>query len=70
MIDGCVEASRIGRRPKGDVFCIDVLLRYSRPEALTVAIEKARAGRMVFVRREDAAAVLAALSNEEAEDER
>lgn len=70
MIDGCVEASRIGRRPKGDVFCIDVLLRYSRPEALTVAIEKARAGRMVFVRREDAAAVLAALAKETTEDER
>lgn len=56
-----IPATRIGRRPKGAVFAVDVFLQYSKPLRLDKAIEKARAGKMVFVRREDAAAVLAAL---------
>lgn len=56
-----VEAARIGRRPNGDVFCADIFMQYSKPTPVAAAIEKALAGKTVFVRREDAAAVLAAL---------
>ncbi len=51
------EASRIGRRPDGSLFCQDVILSYSQPVTVPAAIEKARAGKTVFVRREDALAV-------------
>lgn len=56
------EASRIGRRPDGSLFCQDVILSYSKPVAVPAAIERARAGKTVFVRREDAPAVLDALA--------
>lgn len=58
------EASRIGRRPSGVVYCENVLLQYSRPEPVEGAIEKALTGSMVFVRREDAPVVLAALAEQ------
>lgn len=61
MVSGWTPAARIGRRPSNELFCVDVLLRYSRPTSLDAAIEKVRQGSMVFVRREDAPAVLAAV---------
>jgi len=61
-------AMRIGRRPGNVVFCEPVMLRYSRPEAPAAAAEKAIGGRTVFVRREDADAVLAAIAEAECAD--
>lgn len=57
-----VEAARIGRRPGGVVYCEAVFLQYSKPEQVNAAIEKALAGGTVFVRREDAQAVVEALN--------
>jgi hypothetical protein len=65
MTGAWIEASRIGRRPKGGIYCEAVLLRYSKPEPIDIAIDKAIAGRTVFMRRTDAAAVLAALEASE-----
>lgn len=61
-----VEAARIGRRPNGEVFCADIFMQYSKPTPVAAAIEKALAGKTVFVRREDAATVLAALHEQKA----
>lgn len=57
-----IPAARIGRRPKGEIYCIDVFLMYTRPQAVEAAIERAMSGRTVFVRREDAPAVVEALN--------
>lgn len=57
-----IPAARIGRRPKGDVYCIDVFLMYTRPQRVDVAIDRALQGGTVFVRREDAQAVVEALN--------
>jgi len=57
-----VEAARIGRRPNGEVFCVEVFMQYGKPAPVAVAIEKALAGGTVFVRREDAPSVVAALA--------
>lgn len=59
-----VPAARIGRRRDGSVYSQDVLMSYGRPSPLAVALERAQQGYMVFVRREDAAAVLAALDGQ------
>jgi hypothetical protein len=59
-----VLAARIGRRRDGSVYSQDVLMSYGRPAPLAVALERAQQGRMVFVRREDAPAVLKALTGE------
>ena len=56
-----VPATRIGRRPGGTVFTVDVFLQYSKPLRLDEAIGRALLGKMVFVRRDDAPAVLARL---------
>lgn len=68
MIDTWTPATRIGRRPKGGVYAADVLLMYNKPEPLDKAIAKAVSGRTVFVRREDAGAVMAALAQQEGND--
>ena len=57
-----VEAARIGRRPNGEVFVAEVFMQYGKPSTLDAAIEKALAGKTVFVERADAPAVLAALA--------
>lgn len=57
-----VEAARIGRRPNGEVFIAAVFMQYGKPATLGAAIEKALAGKTVFVHRADAAAVVAALA--------
>lgn len=59
---GGLAASRIGRRPDGSLFCVDVFLQYSKPMTLPVAVERAKAGKTVFVLRSDAPAVLDALA--------
>ena len=56
-----IEAARIGRRPDGKVFCVEVFMQYGKPAPLAAAIERAKAGKTTFVRREDASAVLDAL---------
>lgn len=58
-----IPAARIGRRPKGDIYCIEVFLMYTRPQAVDAAIERALSGRTVFVRREDATVVVEALND-------
>ena len=62
MTDTWTPATRIGLRPKGEAYCVDVFLMYNKPESLDKAIANAVSGRTVFVRREDAGAVLAALA--------
>lgn len=59
-----VPAARIGRRRDGSVYSQDVLMSYGKPAPLAVALERAQQGYMVFVRREDVAAVLAALDGQ------
>lgn len=56
-----IEAARIGRRPDGTLFCVEVFMQYGKPAALADAIERAKAGKTVFVERADASAVLDAL---------
>jgi hypothetical protein len=58
-------AVRISQLPNGRTCCANVTLRYSRPLSEIEAIERARAGKTVFVRAQDAQAVLAALQEEE-----
>lgn len=65
MMTTTTPATRIGLRPKGEVYAVDVYLQYSKPEPLDKAISKAKSGRTVFVRREDAGAVIAALAQKE-----
>lgn len=59
-----VPAARIGRRRDGSVYSQDVLMSYGKPAPLAVALERAQQGYMVFVRREDAPTVLAALDGQ------
>ena len=54
-------ATRIFRDRAGAVRTLDILLVYSPIPQLDAAIEKARAGKTVFVAREDVPAILAAL---------
>jgi hypothetical protein len=53
-----IEAAKVYRDGKGEWRSLDVQLQYSRPMYLDKAIERVRAGGTVFVRREDAEAVL------------
>ena len=53
-------AVRIYRDGKGQWLRHDVTLHYSRPQARDVAMARVRDGKTVFVRVEDAAAVLEA----------
>jgi hypothetical protein len=55
-----IEATKVYRDGKGEWRSLDVQLQYSRPMYLDKAIERAKAGGTVFVRREDAEAVLLA----------
>lgn len=59
-----VEAARIGRRRDGSVYSQDVLMSYGKPAPLAVALERAQQGYMVFVRREDAPAVMRVLTGD------
>ena len=58
------EAARIACDRKGKWFSQNVLLSYSRPMALNEAIARVQQGKTVFVRREDAAQVLASIAGE------
>lgn len=58
------EAARIACDRKGKWFSQDVLLAYSKPVPVAEAIAKVKNGKTVFVRREDAAEVLASIAGE------
>ena len=53
-------AVRIHRDARGEWQPHDVLLNYSRPQPLAVALERVRRGGTVFVQPDDAARVLEA----------
>jgi hypothetical protein len=53
-----IEATKVYRDGAGEWRSLDVQLQYSRPMYLDKAIERVKAGGTVFVRREDAEAVL------------
>ncbi len=57
-----VQASRICRAADGKWHAYDCTLRHSQPMAVDVAVERARAGRTVFVLRENAGTVLGAVA--------
>jgi len=54
-------ATRIAQGRNGKWYSLDVLMQYGRPVPLTLALRRVAIGRTVFVRREDAAAVLEAV---------
>jgi len=62
-----IEAARVCREKGGRLYAVDCTLHYSRPLTVEAAVERARAGKTVFVRREDAAQVLAAMAAGELE---
>lgn len=53
-------ATRIAQGRNGKWYSLDVLMQYGRPIPLALALSRVAIGRTVFVRREDAAAVLVA----------
>ena len=53
-------ATRIAQDRGGRWMAVDVLMQYGRPIPLALALSRVAIGRTVFVRREDAAAVLVA----------
>ena len=53
-------ASRICRDRGGRWTAVDVYMQYGQPVPLALAVKRVAIGRTVFVRREDAAAVLVA----------
>lgn len=57
------EATRICRSADGQWRAYDCLLQYSQPEPVDAAVERARQGKTVFVRREDARQVLGAVTD-------
>jgi hypothetical protein len=58
-----IEVVRVGRRLGGAWYAQLVWLQYSRPDSLQVALEKVRDGKLTFVRREDACALLQSLKD-------
>lgn len=57
------EATRICKAADGKWHAYDCLLQYSTPEHVTAAVERARQGKTVFVRREDVQAVMGAVTH-------
>jgi len=55
-------AARIQRDKAGQVMAVHCLLRYSQPVSQVEAVELVQAGKIAFVRREDAHQVLDALA--------
>ena len=55
-----IPASRICQDRGGRWMAVDVYMQYGRPIPLALAVKRVAIGRTVFVRREDAAAVLVA----------
>ena len=53
-------ATRIAQDGKGKWYALDVLMQYGQPVPLALAVKRVANGRTVFVRREDAGAVLVA----------
>lgn len=61
-----IPAARISRLKGGKIYATHVLMRYGKPVDQATALEKARAGKTVFVLREDVHQVLDALGVPEA----
>jgi hypothetical protein len=61
QIQGGTPAARIFRDRSGKICAVHCFLTYSAPMRPEAAIEKAQAGKTVFVAREDVHAVLDAL---------
>jgi hypothetical protein len=53
-------ATRIAQGRNGRWYALEVLMQYGRPVPLALAVKRVQNGRTVFVRREDAGAVLVA----------
>ena len=56
-------ASRVCQDRGGRWTAVDVLMQYGQPLPLALAVKRVAIGRTVFVRREDAGAVLVAVNN-------
>jgi len=56
-------ATRISQIKGGQWVALDVLMQYGRPVPLALALRRVEIGRTVFVAREDAAAVLEAVTS-------
>ena len=56
-------ATRIAQVRGGRWVAVDVLMQYGSPIPLDLALQRVAIGRTVFVRREDAKAVLASLAS-------
>ena len=54
-------ATRIAQGRNGQWYALEVLMQYGRPVPLALAVKRVQNGRTVFVRREDAGAVLEAV---------
>ena len=67
MLDNAIAAARITRLKGGKLYALHVLMQYGTPLPADQAIERARAGKTVFVRREDVHRVLDALGEATAE---
>ena len=57
-------ATRIAQVRGGKWVAVDVLMQYGAPVPLDLALRRVGSGRTVFVRREDAKAVLGAANGE------
>ena len=57
------EAVRVGRRFGGGWYAQLVWLQYSRPDSLSIALDKVSVGKLTFVGREDASELLRSLKN-------
>jgi len=58
-------ATRISQGRNGQWYRHDVLMQYGRPVPLDLALRRVEMGRTVFVRREDAGAVMEAVGSGE-----
>jgi hypothetical protein len=65
-----IPAARISRLKGGKIYATHVLMRYGEPVDQATAIEKARAGKTVFVSRSDVHQVLDALGVNDADTRR
>ncbi len=57
-------ATRIAQGRNGQWYTLNVLMQYGQPVSLDLALKRVGSGRTVFVRREDAGAVMEAVSGE------
>ena len=63
-------ATRIAQGRNGKWYSLDVLMQYGAPVPVDLAIKRVAIGRTVFVRREDAGAVLEAVGGTDGQTSR